>query len=257
VVPPADKPRGLLLPLVLSTFVGAGLVVSALLYFRDPKPEVAAVIDAGPQTAAVAVPKVPVVAVPDATEEPDDDEDEDEPDAMATPDAAVTPDAMPDWVAWLEVHEKKAKAFSAEGKCDAITPLVRAARERSTEAAARLDAIRKRCKPAKEVPPPRRPKPAPVPSPDPPGGPRDRAAILMGLKPLLGRIQACGQSTGQTGRVPVRILIAPGGDVQHVSITDPSVAGTPLAACVAQVVKTARFQKAETTSNVVFPFMVR
>jgi TonB family protein len=88
------------------------------------------------------------------------------------------------------------------------------------------------------------------------GGPPeslDRAMISTGIDNVKGRIALCGDATTATGMVRVKVMVLPDGRVSTVEVR--STPDPALGACVAGIVKKARFAATQSGGSFSYPFV--
>ena len=69
----------------------------------------------------------------------------------------------------------------------------------------------------------------------------EKSDILGVVKGALPKVKACGQKHGATGTIKMAWTIAKNGKPQNVSVADTKYGGTPVGACVTQVVQGLKF----------------
>jgi predicted Zn finger-like uncharacterized protein len=69
----------------------------------------------------------------------------------------------------------------------------------------------------------------------------EKSDILSVVKEALPKVKACGQKHGATGTIKMTWTIAKNGRPQNVSVADTNYGGTPVGACVTQVVQGLKF----------------
>jgi hypothetical protein len=79
----------------------------------------------------------------------------------------------------------------------------------------------------------------------------DRSDVLAGMNSVAAMVKQCAQ--GQEGTVTVEVVIGPAGRVMNAN-PKGTFAGTPVGACAARAVRTARFPTSKKSITVTYPF---